>query len=103
MATIRGEAVFDRPVEEVFDRPVEEVFDFLADPRDEPLYNPLIVRAEKTTGPVRVGARFVQRAKTVGGRAGRPRPHRPLPGFCAAVLHTGAISIGPAGAAGRRR
>jgi hypothetical protein len=59
MACIRGEAVFDRPV--------QEVFDVLADPRNEPGYNPLIVRAGTTAGSVRSGARFVQRATTLGG------------------------------------
>ena len=51
----------------VFSRPVEDLFDFLADPRNEPLYNPLILSAEKiTAGPIGVGTRFVQRAKSLG-------------------------------------
>ena len=54
-----------------FDRPVEEVFDFLADPRNEPRYNPLILDAWKTTpGAIGPGTRCVQRA-TSFGRAGR--------------------------------
>jgi hypothetical protein len=32
-----------------FDRPEEEVFDFLADPRNEPRCNPLILQEWKTT------------------------------------------------------
>jgi Polyketide cyclase / dehydrase and lipid transport len=40
-------------------RPVEEVFDFVADQRNEPLFNPRMLRAEKTTtAPVGVGTRW---------------------------------------------
>ena len=40
-------------------RPVQEVFDFVADQRNEPLYNPDMVTSEKTTdGPIGVGTRF---------------------------------------------
>ena len=50
-----------------FSRPVEDLFDFLADPRNEPLYNPVVLSAEKiTAGPIGVGTRFVQRAKSFG-------------------------------------
>ncbi|MGZ4484579.1 MAG: SRPBCC family protein [Nocardioidaceae bacterium] len=43
----------------VVDRPVEEVFDFVADGRNEPKYNPQMLRSELiTTGPVGVGSRF---------------------------------------------
>lgn len=50
-------------------RPVEDVFDFVADERNEPKYNPRMVRAEKLTpGPVRRGTRWVA---TVMSR-GRP-------------------------------
>jgi hypothetical protein len=46
-----------------FARPPAEVFDFLADPRNEPAYNPLILSARKLTpGPIGPGTRFVQRA-----------------------------------------
>jgi uncharacterized protein YndB with AHSA1/START domain len=49
--------------------PIEEVFDFVTDARNEPLYNPRIVRAEKTTcGPIGHGTRFV----LVGMAVGRP-------------------------------
>jgi len=40
----------------VIGRPVEDVFDFVADERNEPLYNPRMIRAEKVTpGPVDKG------------------------------------------------
>ena len=40
-------------------RPVEEVFDFVADERNEPRYNPRMLRAEKVSpGPVGPGTRF---------------------------------------------
>lgn len=43
----------------VIDRPVEEVFDFAVDARNEPLYNPDLLRSEKLTdGPVGAGTRF---------------------------------------------
>ena len=50
-----------------FARTPEVVFDFLADPRHEPSYNPLIVSAHKVTpGPIGSGTRFVQRVKRLG-------------------------------------
>jgi hypothetical protein len=43
----------------VINRPVEEVFDFVADERNEPRYNPRMLRAEKISpGPIGPGARF---------------------------------------------
>jgi len=43
----------------IIERPVEEVFDFVADERNEPRYNPRMVRAEKlSAGPIGVGTRF---------------------------------------------
>lgn len=43
----------------VIERPIEQVFDFVADERNEPLYNPRMVRAEKITpGPIGAGTRF---------------------------------------------
>jgi uncharacterized protein YndB with AHSA1/START domain len=43
----------------VINRPVEEVFDFLADGRNEPQYNPNMLRAEQTSaGPVGRGTQF---------------------------------------------
>ena len=38
--------------EMVINRPVEEVFDFMADGRNEPHYNPHMLRAEQTSGRV---------------------------------------------------
>jgi hypothetical protein len=49
-------------------RPVEEVFDFVADQRNEPRYNPDMVRSEKLTeGPIDVGTRFHAEITTRGG------------------------------------
>jgi hypothetical protein len=43
----------------VIGRPVEDVFDFVADERNEPLFNPRMVRAQKLTpGPVGPGTQF---------------------------------------------
>lgn len=64
--------------------PVEEVFDTVADERNEPEYNPRIVRVEKVSqGPVGRGAVFVAEPKGMGAK-GRmtleiveyARPHR---------------------------
>jgi hypothetical protein len=50
-----------------FRRPVEDVFGFLADPRNESKYNPIILDARKITdGPIGSGTKFVQRAKSFG-------------------------------------
>ncbi|WP_456889561.1 nitroreductase/quinone reductase family protein [Geodermatophilus sp. SYSU D00700] len=65
-------------------RPPDEVFDVLADPRNEPRYNPRVLRAEKTTpGPIGVGTRFRQTVAGLGRRGettteltGYERPHR---------------------------
>jgi uncharacterized protein YndB with AHSA1/START domain len=62
VARIEGEIVINRPV--------EEVFDFLADERNEPLYNPRMLRAEKISpGPLGVGTRFRAETKTMRGTA----------------------------------
>jgi Polyketide cyclase / dehydrase and lipid transport len=51
MAFIEGEITIARPA--------GQVFDFAADQRNEPRYNPRMVRAEKVTGgPVGKGTRF---------------------------------------------
>jgi hypothetical protein len=61
MAHITGEVTIHAPV--------AEVFDIVADERNEPKYNPRIVRAEKVSvGPVGRGARFVAEPKSVGAR-----------------------------------
>jgi hypothetical protein len=45
MANISGEILINRPV--------EQVFDFVADQRNEPIYNPRMLRSEKITeGPI---------------------------------------------------
>ena len=51
MATLTGEILIDRAV--------DVVFDTVADERNEPLYNPAMVSAEKLTeGPIGAGTRF---------------------------------------------
>jgi uncharacterized protein YndB with AHSA1/START domain len=53
-------------------RPVEDVFDFVADERNEPRYNPRMVRAEQiSSGPIGAGTRFHAELK---GRVGRSMP-----------------------------
>ncbi|MHB1593281.1 MAG: SRPBCC family protein [Streptosporangiaceae bacterium] len=60
MAEIAGEIVIDRPV--------DVVFDYVADPANEPAYNPHMVRVEKLTpGPIGRGSRF-RSAVASGGR-----------------------------------
>lgn len=68
----------------VIARPVEEVFDFVADERNEPLFNPRMVRAEKVSpGPIGPGTRFRAEIKSMGRTAattiettGYERPRR---------------------------
>ena len=51
----------------VIARPIEEVFDFVADERNEPTFNPRMLRAEKLTlGPLGTGTRFTATVKSVG-------------------------------------
>ncbi|HSE81711.1 MAG TPA: SRPBCC family protein [Gaiellaceae bacterium] len=48
-------------------RPVDEVFDLVADERNEPRYNPRMLRAEKISpGPIGVGTRFRAEFKSWG-------------------------------------
>ncbi len=59
MARVDGEIVILRPV--------EEVFDFVADERNEPRYNPRMVRSELISeGPIGLGARFRAELETRG-------------------------------------
>jgi Polyketide cyclase / dehydrase and lipid transport len=59
MARVSGEILIGRPV--------EEVFDYVADQRNEPIYNPQMLQSEKITdGPIGVGTRF--RATARSGR-----------------------------------
>jgi len=70
--------------EVTIDAPVDEVFDMVADERNEPRYNPRIVRAEKVSeGPVGTGAQFVAEPKRMGAKGEMTlkileydRPHR---------------------------
>ncbi len=53
----------------VINRPVDTVFDFVADERNEPRYNPRMLRVEKLSpGPIGLGSRFRAAMRT------RPRP-----------------------------
>lgn len=87
MAHITGEVTIDAPV--------EEVFDMVADERNEPRYNPRIVRAEKVgTGPVGPGSRFRAAPKGLGARGEMTlevveyhRPHRLLNHIESSSMH----------------
>ena len=62
MAHIEGDIVIKRPV--------DEVFDFVADERNEPRYNPRMLRAEKVSdGPIGVGTQFRAETATRRGSA----------------------------------
>ena len=62
MAHIEGDIVIKRPV--------DEVFDFVADERNEPRYNPRMLRAEKVTdGPIGEGTQFRAETATRRGSA----------------------------------
>jgi hypothetical protein len=57
MATVSGEILINKPV--------EQVFDYVADQRNEPSYNPRMLRSEKITdGPIGVGTRFGATARS---------------------------------------
>ncbi len=64
--------------------PIHEVFDMVADERNEPRYNPRIIRARKVgEGPVGASARFVAEPRGMGSRGAMTmtileyeRPHR---------------------------
>lgn len=70
--------------EVLIDAAITEVFDTVADERNEPRYNPRVVRAEMLTEePVGAGARFVAEPKGMGARGQLvleiveyQRPHR---------------------------
>lgn len=58
MARIEGETLIRRSV--------EDVFDFVADERNEPQYNPRMLRSEKITpGPIAPGTQFRAEIKTM--------------------------------------
>lgn len=72
MAEIEGEILIGRPV--------EDVFDFVADQRNEPQYNPRMVRAAKITdGPVGKGTVFRSATKSLGRTAEMSIELRPPP------------------------
>jgi hypothetical protein len=49
----------------LIERPVEEVFDFVADERNEPRFNPRMLRAEKVSpGTIGLGTRFTAEMAT---------------------------------------
>jgi uncharacterized protein YndB with AHSA1/START domain len=51
----------------VIHRPIEDVFDFVADERNEPRYNPRMVRAvQVSTGPIGMGTRFEAETRSRG-------------------------------------
>lgn len=51
----------------VVHRPLQTVFDFVADARNEPRYNPHILRAEKiSSGPISVGTQFRNETASMG-------------------------------------
>jgi polyketide cyclase/dehydrase/lipid transport protein len=51
----------------VISRPLEEVFDFVCDERNEPSYNPSMVRADKiTSGPIGKGTQFRSAVMSMG-------------------------------------
>lgn len=51
-------------------RPVEDVFDFVADERNEPRYNPRMVRVEQiTSGPIGAGTRYEAEVRNRGRSA----------------------------------
>ena len=59
MSKITGEILIDRPI--------DVVFDFVADERNEPLYNSALLHSDKVTdGPVGVGTRFHATHKSAG-------------------------------------
>src|ERR1039458_10713235 len=59
MAQIEGEIIIGRPS--------EVVFDFVADERNEPSFNPRMVRAERVSGgPIGAGTRFRAATKSMG-------------------------------------
>lgn len=52
----------------LINRSVDKVFDFVADERNEPRYNPRLLRAEQTSpGPIGIGTQFRAETKAIGG------------------------------------
>ena len=68
MAHIEGEIVIERAV--------EDVFDFVADERNEPRYNPRMLRAEKLARTDRRGKPLPRRVLILSTTGGNERAHR---------------------------
>lgn len=91
MARIVGEVTISAPV--------QVVFDLVADERNEPRYNPRIVRADKVSdGPVGVGARYLVHPKNMGPRGQLAvttveydRPHRLRNTITSSYLHVDGV------------
>jgi uncharacterized membrane protein len=104
MTRIEGEVVIGRPV--------EAVFDFVADERNEPRYNPRIVRVEQiSAGPIGVGTRFRVEARTGGRTAGmtmevtgHERPRRLASSIRSSIMEVdGTLTFDPASGGTRLR
>jgi len=93
-------------------RRVEDVFDFVADERNEPRYNPRMVRVEKLTdGEIGIGTKFAATTKSGRGTADMvievtafDRPRRLASATTLPSMDiTGTLTFEPAGAATRMR
>ena len=91
---------------------ITEVFDTVADERNEPRYNPRIVRAELLTDePIRAGSRFVAEPKGMGPRGQMAleilhyeRPHRLHNVIRSSYMHVdGTLALAETGDATRLR
>lgn len=96
MARVEGEIIIHRPA--------QEVFDFVADERNEPRYNPRMLRAEQVSeGPIGLGTRFQTELKTMGRTmpmavefTGFERPQRLASVTRSAMMETeGALTFEP--------
>jgi len=92
--------------------PAEDVFDMVADERNEPMYNPRIVHAQKVNGgPIGAGARFVAEPKSMGAKGKMTltileydRPHRLHNGVRSSYMDVdGILTFEPVGAGTRLR
>jgi uncharacterized protein YndB with AHSA1/START domain len=89
--------------------PVEQVFDMVADERNEPRYNPRIVRAEKmSNGPVGRGTRFTAQPTGMGTMTVEvidyDRPGRLVMSIRSSYLDVaGALTFAPANGGTRMR
>jgi hypothetical protein len=101
MARIEGEIVIAAPI--------EQVFDTVADERNEPRYNPRIIRARKTSqGPVGRGTRFTAEPRGAGHRGimtvqivDYDRPRRLATSVRSSYMDVdGVLIFAPAGAGG---